>query len=42
MLGQEILRTISNLKISTSVIKYSDKEKCVYSGDGIRFGSAGS
>ena len=45
MLGQEILLTISSLKIADLaqlVVKNSDKEKSVYSGYGITFDSAGS
>ena len=46
MLGQEIILIISNLGIvsfgATSIVKYRDKEKYVYRGQGITFDSAGS
>ena len=45
MLGQEILLTISSLKIAylaQLVVKNSDNEKYVYSGYGITFDSADS
>ena len=46
MLGQEILRTISNLIIAyleqLNKVKNSDKEKYVYRGYGITFNNAGS
>ena len=42
MTGQEILQTSFNLSGATSVVIYSDKEKYVYSGYGIKFDSAGS
>ena len=45
MLGQEILLTISSLKIAylaLLVVKKSDNEKYVYSGYGITFDSADS
>ena len=45
MLGQEILLTISSLKIAylaQLVVKTSDNEKYVYSGYGITFDSAHS
>ena len=42
MFGQEILLTISNLKIAYYIVKNSDKEKWVYSCNGITFDGEGS
>ena len=48
MLGEEILLTVSNLRIAyleqliTNIVKNSNKEKYAYGGYGVTFDSVGS